>query len=97
MIAATTPRQDLAAVRAGDERALIVALLALVQDWHSLSGHSGRHPTTASQIAALGGAAAAGLLAAAVDLRDLVGQSPKGRQALRDLGFQPFLEHVEGE
>ena len=97
MTGAPIPRQDLAAVRAGDEGALLVAILARVHDWHRLAGCSAYHPTAAAQIASLEGTACAGLLAAAVDLRDLVAQSPKGRQALRDLGFQPFLEHVEGE
>lgn len=48
-------------------------------------------------VAAAGDTARAGLLAAAVALRRTLCQSPQGRQALRDLGFEPVLEHVEGE
>lgn len=35
--------------------------------------------------------------ACAVDLVRLLEQSPRGREALRDLGFQGFLQHIEGE
>jgi hypothetical protein len=38
-----------------------------------------------------------GVLAAIADLVTLIGQSPEGRQAILDLGFQPILEHVEGD
>ena len=37
------------------------------------------------------------LLAAACDVVDLLTKSPEDRQALRDLGFQPVPEQVEGE
>lgn len=37
------------------------------------------------------------LLSAACDVVDLLAQSPEGRQALRDLGLEPVLQHVEGE
>lgn len=37
------------------------------------------------------------LLAAACDVVDLLAQSPDGRQALRDLGFEPVLQNIEGE
>lgn len=45
----------------------------------------------------LGATQAAGILACADALRDLLAQSAQGRQALRDLGFEPVLQHVEGE
>lgn len=38
----------------------------------------------------------AGLLLSAMELRDLLGQIPEGRQALRDLGFEPVLQNLEG-
>ena len=37
------------------------------------------------------------LLACAHDVYRLACQSPEGRQALRDLGLEPVLQHVEGE
>lgn len=38
-----------------------------------------------------------GVLATVVEVYSLVGQTPEGRQAIRDLGFQPLFERVEGE
>ncbi len=35
--------------------------------------------------------------ACAVDLVRLLEQSPRGRKALNDLGFEGFLQHVEGK
>lgn len=37
------------------------------------------------------------LLAAACDLIDTLAASPEGRQALRDLGFDPLLQNTKGE
>lgn len=48
-------------------------------------------------IAAAGDTAKAGMLAAAISLRRVLCQSPDGRQALSDLGFEPVFEHVEGK
>lgn len=48
-------------------------------------------------VAAAGDTARAGLLAAAVALRGALCQSLQGRQALRDFGFEPVSEQVEGE
>lgn len=45
----------------------------------------------------LGDSMQAGALLAAQELRELLCQCPQGRQALRDLGFQPLLEDVESE
>lgn len=91
------PSVRLDAVRAGDQQALLEALLAVVSSWFYASDRSGRHPTSAAEIALLGASPNAGLLAAGCDLRNLLAQSPDGRQALRDFGFQPFLEHIEGK
>lgn len=38
-----------------------------------------------------------GVLATVVEVYSLVGQTPEGWQAIRDLGFQPLFERVEGE
>lgn len=87
----TPPREDQAAVAAGDEPALIAALLALVSRWCFLAERSPYHPIAAVEIASLEGSARAGLLAAAADLRDLVALSPKGREAMRRFGFDALL------
>lgn len=91
------PPVDMAAVRAGDRGAIAVAVAASAARWFSMAGSHiafAHHP---SQIACEADTAKAGLLAAAMDLRELLTQSPDGRQALRDFGFEPLLEHVEGE
>ncbi len=38
-----------------------------------------------------------GVLAMVVEIYWLIGQTAEGRQAMRDLGFQPLFERVEGE
>lgn len=38
-----------------------------------------------------------GVLATLAEFHALASQCPDGRQALLDLGFEPVLEHVEGE
>lgn len=92
-----TPPADLPAVRAGDPAALTVAMAACAARWSVLAGSdiSCRHQP--SDVAQEEGTAKAGLLAATMDLRALLAESPDGRQALADFGFQPLLEHVEGE
>lgn len=62
-----------------------------------LAGSSVSFPIGPADLAALGDNMRTGLLAAAMELRDLLAQSAQGRQALSDLGFEPVLEHVEGE
>lgn len=54
-------------------------------------------PLCAVHLAVAGDNSKAGLLAAAMHARDLLLLSPEGRKALSDLGFEPLLEHVEGE
>lgn len=83
------PTADLNAVRAGDSQALVVALIALADRWLHLAGSSIAFPVSASEIAAEGGTAKAGLLAAAVELRELVAERPDGLKALGDFGFEP--------
>lgn len=48
-------------------------------------------------LASRGDCSQAGLLAAAVELRSVLGESPDGRKALNDLGFHPLPECFEGE
>ena len=91
------PLVDMAAVRNGNDAAIFAALAACVSRWFSMADSHVAFPSGASDVAQLGGTAKAGLLAAAIDLRDLLAQSPNGRQALRDFGFEPLFHHVEGE
>lgn len=87
----------LADVRVGDAQILVRATAALAALWFEQAGQHISVPVLATEVASREGTAAAGILAAAIDLRDLLAQSPDGRQALSDLGFQPILQHVEGE
>lgn len=83
---------------AGSEFEQHVAQLANVTAaMFEAAGRSICFPLTALDIARLGATQQAGILACADALRDLLAESAQGRQALRDLGFQPGLEHVEGE
>lgn len=97
MAVVRNPAVDLAAIRAGSDRALLDGAIALLMCWFHSCGHSARHQGGAMEVALHGDSAKGGLLAAGIDLRQLLAQSPQGRQALRDFGFEPFLEHVEGE
>lgn len=90
------PSDALAGIHSGSERALIEGLVALLNQWSHVAGRSARYPVLGSDYLTLDGGKA-GLFAAAVDLRDLLAKSPQGRQALRDFGFQPVLEHIEGK
>ena len=72
-------------------------LADLVARWMELSGVHVSFHLGVADVAALGDTSKAGLLAAALELRDQLGELPQGRQALSDLGFEPVLEHVEGE
>ncbi len=91
------PTADMVAVRSGDVSALTVAVAACAARWFSMADSCLAFPSGAADVARKGDSATAGLLAAAIDLRALLAQSPQGRQALRDFGFEPVLEHVEGE
>lgn len=50
-----------------------------------------------ADLAPLGDSSTAGVLMAAMELRDALAASPKGRQALKNLGFEPSSEDVESE
>ena len=60
-------------------------------DWHVSV------PVSPVLIAQVGNSTKTGLLAAADELRNLLLKLPQGRESLRDLGFDPFFEQVEGE
>lgn len=91
------PSVDMAAVRAGEQGAIAVAVVACAARWFSMAGSHIAFPHHASHVAHEADTARAGLLAAAMDLRELLAQSPDGWKALRDFGFEPLLEHIEGE
>lgn len=91
------PVVDLPAVRSGDDAALVEALFALAAEWLRVSESHLAFPIRASEVAAAGDNSRAGLLAAAVDLRRLLCAAPQGREALRNLGFERFLQNVESE
>lgn len=93
------PRPDKQALARGDADALAVAVTALAADLFGAADSSISFPLSMRDVARLAGRSPvhAGLLAAAIDLRVLLAQCPQGRQALRDFGFEPVLEHVEGE
>lgn len=54
-------------------------------------------PAAALDVVAVPQGPAVGVLAAGLALRELLGQSPEGRQAMRDLGFEPVFHDVQGE
>lgn len=54
-------------------------------------------PASAIHVAELGDTAKAGMLAAAIELRDVLAASTEGREALRHLGFQKILDQIERE
>lgn len=85
------------AVRLGDPDAFAVALAACASRWFSMADSNLAFPSSAADVAREGGTSKAGLLAAAIDVRALLAESPQGRKALRDFGFEPVFEHVEGE
>lgn len=92
------PAFDLAAVRSGDERALIEALLAMASSWFEAGGWpiSAPRPQT-FEFLLRGDTAKAGLMAAAQDLCVLLAASPQGREALKDLGLERVAQDLERE
>lgn len=91
------PKPDQQAVAHGDADALVLAVTALAAGLFGAVDSSISFPLSARDVARLGGTPQAGLLAAALDLRALLAQSPQGRKALRDFGFEPVFQHIEGE
>lgn len=90
------PQPDMQAVAHGDAKALVLATAALAAALFRHADSSIRFPASAVDVASKEGPKA-GMLAAAIDLRALLAQSPQGRQALADFGFEPVLHHVESE
>lgn len=72
-------------------------LAAMAASWFDAAGFDIAFSCVASDVAREGGTAKAGLLAAAIELRLLLAKSSQGRQALRDFGFEPVAQHMEGE
>ena len=97
MTSQKSPVVDVAAVRAGKQGAVVLAFAACAARWFSMADSHISFPHHASHVAREAGTAKAGLLAAAMDLRELLTQCPDGRKALRDFGFEPVLQHIEGE
>lgn len=89
--------ETLRLVGEGDTTALLRALAALVSQWKHVGGHAPGARLGGAEIAAFGASPLGGVMAAALDLQQLLAKSPQGRQALRDLGLEPVLQHVEGE
>lgn len=82
---------------ADDTKRLVVATVNHCARLFELAGFSIALPVKPADVIPMGSTMIAGALLAALELRDLLGDSLQGRQALRDLGFEPVLEHVEGE
>ena len=79
---------DMQAVATGEHRALVHALADLTAKLHLRAGHHIKLPVGAVDAVVLQGPQA-GLLAAALELRELLSHSPQGREALHDFGFKP--------
>ncbi len=79
----------------------MVELLKLMQQIALLHGASLTHPGTMTPLSidrnAKGGDYSKGVLAALAEIHYLISNTPDGRKSLLDLGFQPFLENVEGK
>ncbi len=72
-------------------------LAALVARWMELAGSHITFPIDLADVVAMSDTSKAGLLAGALELRSLLSKLPQGRKALGNLGFEPVLEHIEGE
>jgi hypothetical protein len=83
-------------VLSGDQRGFFTALAAVAAQWLRAAGYSHRGPLpTTVQCVALPPDRAA-LTAAALDLLAVLRLSEQGREALRDLRFEPFGQQAEG-
>lgn len=90
------PAVDMQAVRSGDAAALVTAVAACAARWFSMADSHIAFPLRPTHVAQQAGTAKAGLLAAAMDLRELLIQSPEGREALSQLGFNSGAEGAQG-
>ena len=84
------------AALSAERGAQCVALAMMAARWFDAAGYHISFTFTASDFVR-GGGPVAGLLAAAVELRSLLAKTADGRKALRDLGFEPVPQNVEGE
>lgn len=91
------PRADMDAVRAGDKDALIRGAAFLVADLLRTAGSSIADPCPELHVVAKGDLRQVGLIAAAVALRNLLAQSPAGRETLHGLCHKSCLDHIGGE
>lgn len=91
------PVADMGAVGRGDADAFFMAVAAHAAGLFSRADSHIGFPLDAVDVARHGFGVKAGLLAAALDLRTLLAQSPQGRQALRNFGFEPVSQDVERE
>ena len=82
----------------GDEKALVLAVAHTAAHWVALGGDDARLARQISRAACAASPDRTGMLVlAGLDLIDLLGSTPNGREALRDLGFEPVAQHLEGE
>ncbi len=83
-------------VAQGDELQVAVALASLAAQWMLAAGYPAQvaASVTVAQCVA-DDSPRGGLLAASLDLVQLLRLWPKGREALAQLGFQPVLEQLE--
>ena len=80
-------------VEAGEDAALLQALVCTAALWFELAGSSIRYRAQIGAVHVLPSGATA-LLAPACDLYDLLALSPQGRQALLDFRHKPVLRLV---
>lgn len=87
------------AIQAGDQQALLTGLVANAALWFELAGsHIGFRKTLGAVNCAAHGAPDSGvLLAAAIDLYDVLELSPQGREALANFGRKPVLQEPKSE
>lgn len=76
-------------LKAGDAGALIRGMAAKVASLYRCAGSMPNSKSDVLEVFALAGTPKAGMLAAAIVMRDLLAQSPRGRLALKDFGFDP--------
>lgn len=76
-------------LKSGDADALIQGVAAKVASLFRCAGAAPNWASGMLDVFALAGTSKQGMLAAAIVMRDLLAQSPKGRQALLDFGFEP--------
>lgn len=94
---ALSDREALFALRAGDKDSLAFAVAQFAAYVMQQAGSHIAAPVGPTAVAALGSSPKAGLLAAGLELRALLAESPDGRKALADLGFEPVSQDVERE